>query len=102
MERGATLLHSDIYTDTGGRKGEEPSNVAAHLIFASLEAGLHIRRSRTRLLACSEKGAAKEPPPSSFPSLARPSGSGQRTPRGLLRAPVTPQSQPDLTGSNRA
>jgi CO/xanthine dehydrogenase Mo-binding subunit len=33
MERGATLLHDDVYTDTAGAKASEPSNVAAHLIF---------------------------------------------------------------------
>jgi CO/xanthine dehydrogenase Mo-binding subunit len=33
MKPGATLLHDDIYTDTGGEKASTPSNVAAHLIF---------------------------------------------------------------------
>src|ERR1051326_6465788 len=33
MEPSAPLLHPDIYTDTGGAKANQPSNVAAHLIF---------------------------------------------------------------------
>src|SRR5207244_1731385 len=34
MEAGSPLLHDDIYTDTAGEKATNPSNVAAHLIFA--------------------------------------------------------------------
>jgi CO/xanthine dehydrogenase Mo-binding subunit len=41
MEADAPLLHSDVYTDTGGEKAKKPSNVAAHLVFeeGSVEKG---------------------------------------------------------------
>ena len=41
MEPGAPLLHPDLRTDTAGEKAENPSNVAAHLIFeeGDLDAG---------------------------------------------------------------
>lgn len=41
MKPGAPILHDDLRTDTGGVKGDEPTNVAAHLIFeeGDIEAG---------------------------------------------------------------
>ncbi|MBM3460257.1 MAG: xanthine dehydrogenase family protein molybdopterin-binding subunit, partial [Armatimonadetes bacterium] len=33
MEPGAPILHEDLRTDTGGKKGDSPTNLAAHLIF---------------------------------------------------------------------
>jgi xanthine dehydrogenase molybdenum-binding subunit len=33
MVAGAPLLHDDVFTDTGGQKSSQPSNVAAHLLF---------------------------------------------------------------------
>jgi CO/xanthine dehydrogenase Mo-binding subunit len=33
MEAGSPRLHDDVYTDTGGQKSSQPSNIAAHLIF---------------------------------------------------------------------
>ena len=33
MEPGAPVLHADLRTDTGGVKGDTPTNVAAHLVF---------------------------------------------------------------------
>jgi xanthine dehydrogenase molybdenum-binding subunit len=34
MAAGSPRLHEDLFTDTAGEKASEPSNVAAHLIFA--------------------------------------------------------------------